>query len=265
MYYREGMERRLRKGDVGEALFREWFERKLGSLSSRGYELEQQGFNPGGFVDRTTKGHLKEKSDPDFAIYSLKTEKPIVGISTNTQAKFYTAESSMGGGCIKCPRAYSCHNGNERNLWYNKYNLSDYAKFEEKFNAETCMITLLVSVDSIARWVEQQAYEDLTHAYIFDGGRSLKNTQKGQLEEFVEFLRHGRRKGWGRRMEIKWVLRSELAEITPEKPSAPRGRIPFWTTGGRVERGRPRPVCCVDAKYARGEQELISYLTKLAK
>jgi len=265
MYYREGMEKRLRKGEVGEAIFREWFNRKLGEFcSSRGYVLEQQGFNPGGFVDVGEKRHLKETSDPDFALYPKQTRKPIVGISINTQEKFYTADSAMGKGCIKCPRAYSCHNGNERNLWFNKYNLSDYAKFEEKFNVETCMVTLFVSVDSVARWIERKAYEDLTHAYIFDGGRTLTNAQKEQLKEFLNFLRHGQRKGWERRLEIRWMFRSELTEITPERPSAPQGKIPFWTTGGRVERGRPRPVCCVNAKHARDEKELIDHITSLA-
>jgi len=266
MYYRAGMKKRLRKGDIGEALFREFFERKLGNFfGSRGYTLEQQGFNPGGLVDRSEKKHLKEKSDPDFAIYPPKIKRPIVGISVNTQKKFYTADSAMGKSCIKCPRANSCYNGNERNLWYNKYNLSDYAKFEQRFGVETCMVTLIVNVDSIAQWVEKHGLEYIVHAYIFNGGAELSNAEKRKLEEFKNYLRHGRRKGWERPIQIAWVFRSELEEITPTKTSVPKGKIPFWTTGGRVERGRPRPVCCVDIKYARGEQELINYLTSLAK
>lgn len=263
MYYREGMEKRLRKGDVGEALFREWFDRSLRDLSSRGYKLEQQGFNPGGFVDRSGK-NLKAASDPDFAIYSQKIKMPIVGISINTQKKFYTADSAMGKNCIKCPRAYNCHNGNEMNLWYNKYNLSDYDKFEQRFNVETCMVTLLVNVDSITQWVEKHGLEDIVHAYIFDGGTNLLGTDRKKLEEFKNVLRHGQRKGWERPIEIVWLFRSELDEITPVRTSVPKGKIPFWTAGGRVERGRPRPVCCVDSKYARGQQELVNYLTKLA-
>jgi hypothetical protein len=260
------MEKRLRKGDIGEAIFREWLERRLGELLlSSGCVLEQQGFNPYGFVDRSEKGHLKEKNDPDFAIYSVRTGRPIVGISVNTQAKYYTAESAMGKLCIKCPRSHSCYNSKEQNLWYNKYNLSDYAKFEQRFGVETCMVTLIVRVDSIARWVEKQGYEDVVHAYIFDGGRSLPARDVKKLEEFLQYLRHGGRKGWDRPVEIRWILRSELREITPSNPALSEKGIPFWTTGGRVERGKPREVCCVDARLARCESELIEYLSTLIK
>jgi hypothetical protein len=189
-----------------------------------------------------------------------------VGISVNTQAKYYTAESATGKGCIKCPRAFSCYNGNERNLWYNKYNLSDYAKFEQRFGVETCMVTLIVRVDSIAQWVKQHGYEDIVHAYIFDGGRGLLGTDKEEkLREFLHYLRHGSRREWERPVEIKWVIRSELREMTPSSPAPPESGIPFWTTGGRVERGRSRDVCCVDARLARGERELIDYISALVE
>lgn len=102
----------------------------------------------------------------------------MVGVSVNTQAKLYTVESSMGKGCIKCPRAYSCYDGFEGNLWYNKYNLSDYYKFEQRFNAETCMVTLLVNAASIAKWVEENKLEHLVHAYILDGGQQLTDEEK---------------------------------------------------------------------------------------
>jgi hypothetical protein len=265
MYYREGMERRLRKGDIGEALFREWFERVLGKLEALGYTLEQQGYNPGGFVDLSEKKHLKEKNDPDFAIYSAKTGKPLVGISINTQSKFYTASNAMGGKCIKCPRAWNCSNSNEKNLWYNRYNLDDYAKFERRFGVETCMVTLRVNTESIAKYVRERELEDIVHAYIFDGGKNLRNAEREKLEELKRYLRHGRKAGWKRPLEIRWVLRSELEEITPQKSSVPSNKIPFWVTGGRVEKGRPRDVCCVDAGLARGERELIEYLSSLAR
>jgi len=257
------MERRLRKGDIGEAMFREWFKRKLGDyFHSRGYTLEQQGFNPGGFVDVSEKKHLKEKSDPDFAIYSNRTGRPIVGISVNTQAKFYTVESSMGGYCCRCPRVNSCLDGREKNLWYNKYNLSDYAKFERRFNVQTCMVTLITRVDSIVKWVTKHELHDIVHAYIFDGGVQLKGKDRCKLNELLKKIRYskGRKQ---RQLEIRWVLRSELEEITPEKLSVTPGKIPFWTTGGRVERGKPRPVCCVNADLAHTEQELIDFLKGL--
>lgn len=266
MYYQKGMEIRLRKGDVGEALFREWFERKFGSLAeSKGFTIEQQGFNPGGFQDITEKGHLKQKNDPDFAIYPEKSEKPLVGISINTQAKLYTVDSSMGKGCIKCPRAYSCYDGFEGNLWYNKYNLSDYYKFEQTFHVETCMVTLLVNAGSIAKWVEDNKLEPLVHAYILDGGQQLIDKEKKALADLLKYLRQGRRKNWERPLQIRWLLRSELDEITPTKSSAAAGKIPYWTTGGRVERGRPRPICCIDSKLARNEKQFIQFVTKLAQ
>lgn len=264
MYYRKGMERRLRKGDVGEALFREWFERTLGSsFNSQGLTLEQQGYNPGGFRELSEK-HLKVESDPDFAIYS-KNREPLLGISINAQKGLYTVESAMGGNCIRCPRALSCADGKEGNLWYNKYNLSDYEKFGQRFNVEICMVSLLVNVGGIYRWVAKNSYENLVHAYIFDGGASLPVKKREKIKDIVHFMRHNGRKTWDRPMEVKFVLHSQLVEITPEKPNVQEGKIPFWTAGGRVERGRPRPVCCVDAKHARNEQALINYLTKLAK
>jgi hypothetical protein len=266
MYYQKGMEIRLRKGDVGEAIFRNWFERKLGDLArSRRITIEQQGFNPGGFLDISEKGHLKQKNDPDFAIYPEKSEKPLVGISINTQAKLYTVDSSMGKGCIKCPRAYSCYDGFEGNLWYNEYNLSDYYKFEHRFNVETCMVTLLVNAASIAKWVEDNKMEHLIYAYILDGGQHLTSKEKEALADLLKYLRQGRRKNWERPLQIRWLLRSELDEITPMKSSVDAGKIRYWTTGGRVERGRPRPICCVDSKLARNEGQLIQFLTNLAE
>jgi hypothetical protein len=118
-------------------------------------------------------------------------------------------------------------------------------------------------VDGIAKWIERHAYEHIVHAYIFDGGGAFSVAERDKLKEFVHYLRHGSKRGWERPVEIKWFFRSELKEITPSSPTFSGEGIPFWTTGGRVERGRPRPVCCVDARLARGEHELIDYLSAL--
>jgi hypothetical protein len=263
MYTSRGMEQRLRKGDVGEAIFREWFDRILGECCARGgYRLDQQGFNPGGLIERGEKD-LKAESDPDFAIYSVSTSRPVIGISVNTQEKFYNADNAMGKLCIRCPRAMSCYDGNEANLWFNKYNLSDYAKFEKRLNVETCMVTLKVAVSSAANWLTENSYERLIHSYIFDGGISTDESDKSKIEALVEYLRHGTRRSWDRPVEVRWVLRSELQEITSEVREVSEGSIAFWTTGGRVQFGRPRPVCCVDSKLAHGEKSFIEYIAQI--
>lgn len=260
MYTDKQMERQLRKGDLGEALFREWAERALGGLfTERGWSLEQQGFNPGGFVDRSDKEDLKENSDPDFALYSSDVEQPITGISINSQKKWYSAASTMGGFCIKCPRAWDCIDGNEENLWYNKYNITnDYPQFKDRFdNVDVMLLTLRVNLDSVSKWAKEENYEKVVHGYIFGGIEQVVGKDR---EQFLHYLRHGRRsENWWRSMEIRWILHSELEELD-EEYKVGASKIPYWTTGGRSQFGRPREVCCVDVNLSRGEKELLYFL-----
>lgn len=254
------MEKQLRKGDLGEALFREWAERNLNNiLLDKGWILEQQGFNPGGFVDLTEKKDLKKSSDPDFAIYSVDTGLPVVGISINSQKNWYSAKSTMGGYCIKCPRAWRCIDGNEENLWYNKYNITnDYVQFKERFNnIDVILLTPKVNLDSMIKWVKKEHYEDVVHSYIYGG---MDKVDKKDREKFLHYLRHGRRSvNWQRSMEVRWILHSELEELD-EEYNVSAGKTPYWITGGRSQFGRPREVCCVDVNLSRGEKALLYFL-----
>lgn len=98
MYTPEKMETNLLRGDIGEAFFRLWFENHANNVI-----LRQFGFNPQGVVD-VAKKELKKQSFPDFAIFDNSLEKPILGISINTQKGAYNVYATAAPYCFKCPR-----------------------------------------------------------------------------------------------------------------------------------------------------------------
>jgi hypothetical protein len=250
MYDDAAMKRRLVKGDVGEALFRYWFDKNVGQLSN--LRLVHWGYFPLGIVtDEAKRKQLKTQSDPDYALVRRSDEsKPLVGISVNSQNKPYNVHSTMGGFCVKCPRAISCYDYNEENLWFNEFNIkSDYAKFTAAHGVEVVLASLIASsIANVAKWVSDNTLEKEVHDYVQGGAEVVDD--KAKLDGFIAKLA-GRRQG--RVKEFVWLLHSEVLD----------GRVPSFITGGWSNYGRPRLVYCVDMKLSRDKDSFISYLKSL--
>lgn len=249
------MERQLRKGNIVEALFRLWTDDKRELLDK--LEFRQLGYNPAGIITVDQKRDLlKVASDPDFAVVRAGSHPPrvLAGISINGQKRGYTAASTMGGLCIRCPRSISCLDRGEANLWYNRYNITnDYAQFRRRFpDVDVVLVSLLVaSLDEIHKQAKKRSWHDLVFRLIGDGPAAVAAEPEG--EEMIRYLRYGARGKVARSMTVLHLLHSEL-EI---------GTVPHFVTGGLSQFGHPRPVCCVDIKLAHDEQSLIDYLGRL--
>lgn len=194
---------------------------------------------------------LKSRSDPDFALVRRDDEKtPIIGISVNLQKKPYTCHSTMGGYCIKCPRADSCFDYNENNLWYNEFNInSDYVKFASEHNVEVILVSLFNSaIDTIAKWVLENNYEILLHDYVERGSEEV-NTRDGWEEFYKKFTSRKRVK------DLKWLKHSEVRS----------GKVPSFITGGWSNFGRPREVFCIDMNLAKSPEEFVEYIKQIDK
>ncbi len=256
-YTYEKMDRQLRAGNVGEAIFRLWYDERAGYFPQ--VSLIQQGYNPEGIIPVGDKREqLMKKSDPDFALVSSDQADPqlaprIVGISINCQRRPYDRLSTMGGYCIKCPRAHSCYDGHEQNIWYNSYNIeNDYPQFRERFGgADVVLVTLFLDPTTIYKWIQQEGLEDLLLTYIYAGRAGIEGHPRA--EELLRYLAYGKRKGVRRKARLVWLLHSEIAE----------GKVPWFQTGGQSQYGRPRMVHCVDMKAARDEDAFKEYLAGL--
>lgn len=248
------MQRQLRRGNVGEALFRLWTEDHATDFPH--LEFRQQGYNPHGVVDVDAKrSHLKKSSDPDFAVVRPGSEPPqyLIGVSVNTQKRPYTAASTMGGLCIRCPRAVSCLDGHEANVWYNRYNITnDYPQFRARFaGIDVVLATLWVpSIDTIFNRVKKMGVEELLLEYIRGGVKAIAG---GDGDRLLEYLRYGHRTKKRRNLRVVYALHSQLVS----------GEVPSFITGGLSQFGRPREVCCVDVRHAHSEDQLVAFLKGL--
>lgn len=247
-YDDDAMKRRLVKGDIGEAYFRLWFETNIGELKNT--KLIHQGYNPQGIVrDEKKRKLLKQNSDPDFAIVHKKNKKiPLLGISVNLQKKPYTCHSTMGGFCIKCPRAKRCFDNKEENLWYNAFNIdADYVKFSDKHKVNVILVSLFNSaVDSMSKWISENNYDVLLHDYV-DSGQEKAMKHEGWDEFYKKLISRTRVK------DVKWLLHSDVLNK----------KVPSFITGGWSNFGRPREVFCIDIKLAKTQDNFISYIHKL--
>jgi hypothetical protein len=243
MYDDEAMRKRLVKGDVGEALFRYWFEENVGSLTN--LRLLHWGYFPFGIVkDEEKRKLLKKQSDPDYAIVNRKDEsKPILGVSVNAQAHPYDIHSTMGGDCVKCPRSLSCYDRKEENMWFNAFNIkNDYVKFSNQNSARVVLAVLLVSsIATVAAWVSANDLARVVHDYV-QGGPEAVEDKKG-LADFLAKL--------GARDRVKqflWLWHQEVLD----------GKTRSFITGGWSNFGRPRPVYCVDMKLAMSPDQFVN-------
>ncbi len=254
-YTSDKMERQLRKGNVAEALFRLWTEDHAALLPN--LTFRQQGYNPAEIVGVEAKrDELKRKSDPDFAAIRKGTKAPeyVVGISVNGQKSGYTAASTMGGLCIRCPRGLSCLDGHESNVWYNRYNITnDYPQFRQRYaGIDVVLVTIMLpSIDTIFGKVRELGWESLVFDYIVGGSAEIEGSP--QADEMMTYLRFGSRGKTRRHLEVRYVLQSDLES----------GAVPHFVTGGLSQYGRPREVCCVDIRLTHGEDQLLDYLSRL--
>lgn len=254
-YTPDKMERQLRKGNIAEALFRLWTEDHAALLTN--LTFRQQGYNPAEIVGVEEKREeLKRQSDPDFAAIRQEGYQPeyVVGISVNSQKSGYTATSTMGGLCIRCPRGLSCLDGHESNLWYNRYNIvNDYPQFRKRYGGiDVLLVTfILPSSDTIFKKVGERGWESLVLDYIVGGSTAVAG--QSEASEMLDYLRFGARGRNRRRMEVLHVFHSELES----------GTVPHFVTGGLSQYGRPREVCCVDIKLPHNEARLLTYLSRL--
>lgn len=242
MYDDEAMKRRLVKGDVGEALFRRWFDKNVGHLEN--IRLVHWGYYPLGVVkDEEKRKLLKQQSDPDYALVRGNApNKPLRGISVNSQSRPYDIRSTMGGDCIKCPRSTSCYDGNEQNLWYNEFNIrSDYTKFSQQNGVEVALASLIVgSLNTVAQRVSEGGLEQVVHDYV-QGGEEAVDDKDG-LAAFLKQLEKRERV-----KNFRWLLHSEVRD----------GKVSSFITGGWSNRGRPRLVYCVDMKLSRDQKSFV--------
>src|SRR5688572_18286446 len=257
MYTQEKMDHQLRAGNAAEAVFRFWFEEHAAAFPR--IKLIQQGYNPTGVIPVGDKReHLMKQSDPDFAIVpadaeDLELAPRILGISINSQKRPYDRLSTMGGHCIKCPRAFSCYDGNEKNLWYNSYNIeNDYPQFRERFGgADVALVTLFFDPTPLYTWVQNQDMDDLLLSYIYAGRDGVR--EEARTEDLMRRIAFGHRRAVRRTFDLVWLLHSEIAG----------GNVTWFQTGGRSQYGRPRMVHCEDMRAARDEASFESYLAAL--
>jgi hypothetical protein len=257
-YTRRGMERRLGRGNVGEAVLRLWMEDHLAELSGRRLEFVQWGFNPADLVEIEDKREeLLARSDPDFVLVEAgRYSEPLLGVSSNSQKGPYNATHHMGGGCIRCPHARSCVDGEVRTIWYNEYNITnDYPKFVSRTGAlDVLLVTILLpSLDSAAGWIKKHELETALFGLI-TGLPSGTATEASEHDRVVQYLRYGARGSTPRPYEVFWETLSGIQN----------GRVATNRTGSRTQAGPPKKVVCVLCSELRGEDDFKVFLQKLS-
>lgn len=262
MYTPEVMERNLGVGNIGEACFRSWFERRVMS-AALGVTLEHYGYNPDGLVVGRDKVEMLKAlaKSPDFVLISTAAASarvPLLGISVNSQSSLYTMHDARAPWlCHTCARnaQQDCYEEKIGNLWFNRYNIdNDYKGFVEAFGVDVLLVTIQAAwFGRVFKQVKEAGLEGAALRFIRNGRSQVENglrSSQDDVERFLTLLTKERRGARDRKLKVVWLSYQGILN----------GRVPYSVAAGQSQFGRPREVVCVNSAMGQSEESLVDLL-----
>ncbi|HTP54876.1 MAG TPA: hypothetical protein VML94_07990 [Thermoplasmata archaeon] len=262
MYTPAVMERNLGVGNIGEACFRAWYDRRVAGVAPAA-TLEHYGYNPDGIVVGRDKVEMLKAltKSPDYVLLSSKpgsVRVPLLGISVNGQSSRYTMHDARAPWlCYVCARKAQqrCFDKEIGNLWFNRYNIeNDYRGFVAAFGVDVILVTIEAGwFGRIFKQVKDEGLESVALRYIRNGQPAIGDgVQEGQgeMQRFLSLVTKERRGTKDRRIKIEWLSYQSILN----------GEVAFSIAGGQSQFGRPREVVCIDSSTAQSEDSLVRIL-----